>query len=86
MMNKVMLRKALVDVVASISGINGDTVRDEDRLVEDLGLDSMAWIDLFSDVNDRLALGLSIRDVVGAKTVGEAVQKTYDGYVKARAA
>lgn len=60
-------------LIAEVSPTPINDIRPESRLREDLGLDSVASMELLSLMDDRLGLVLEMEDVVGVTTVGAMV-------------
>lgn len=67
------VRKDLVDILTKLAGLESDQVKDEDRLREDLGLDSLQSMELLSRVSDKYELDLDVEDVMDVETVGDVV-------------
>jgi acyl carrier protein len=49
-------------------------VRDEDRLVDDLGLDSLTLTTLAVELEDRFQIFLNDEEAIAVRTVGELVR------------
>lgn len=63
---------------------SGETIREESRLVEDLGLDSLAMVDLVVLVEERFAVKLSTgMDLTKLATVGDVADLLY-GMLRAK--
>ncbi len=60
-------------LIAQVSPAPIADIRAESRLREDLGLDSVASMELLSLMDDRLGLVLEMEDVIGVTTVGAMV-------------
>lgn len=60
-----MLREVTYDVP--------DTLAPESRLREDLGLDSVAQMELISVVDETLGLQVDLEDVIDLRTVGDVL-------------
>jgi acyl carrier protein len=64
---------------------SGETIREESRLVEDLGLDSLAMVDLVVLVEERFAVKLSTgMDLTKLATVGDVADLLH-GMLRAKA-
>ncbi len=67
------------DVLATVSEMLHEVATDhptitlETRLLEDLGLDSVAQMELLSMIDETLGLEVEMEDVVGLETVGQVV-------------
>ena len=72
-MERLEIEARVTGLLASQRGIDPGVVRPESRLEEDLGLDSLAMLDLLLALEE--ACGVSIPDEVAERitTVGEAV-------------
>ena len=72
------IRKDLVEVLAKLAGLEADKIGDEDRLREDLGLDSLQSMELLSRVSDQYELDLEVEDVMDVETVGDVVTQLHE--------
>lgn len=64
----------LSDLIRKVSPVGTKvTITTSTRLREDLALDSVASLELLSLIDDELALGLELEDVIGLDTVGGIV-------------
>jgi len=72
------IRKDLVEVLAKLAGLEADKIGDEDRLREDLGLDSLQSMELLSRVSDQYELDLEVEDVMDVETVGDVVNQLHE--------
>lgn len=65
------LRNDLLQILSRLAGIDPAQVRDEQRLREDLGIDSLQSMELLSRICDRYGVDIEIEDVVDIQTVGD---------------
>ncbi len=66
-------------VLSKYLGIAPDTIFPEQRLVEDLKVDSFASIELVFELEDQVGLEIPDKDFINLKTVGDVVT-----YVRSR--
>jgi acyl carrier protein len=52
------LRTDLLEVLSKLAGLETDKISDDDRLREDLGLDSLQSMELLSRISDQYELDL----------------------------
>jgi acyl carrier protein len=64
------LRAALVEIARRL-GYAGTSLAPEQRLVEDLGLDSVGLLTLAVEVEDRFRICLDAEDEAAIRTVGD---------------
>jgi acyl carrier protein len=72
------VRGDLIEVLSKLAGLEGDKINDNDRLREDLGLDSLQSMELLSRISDQYELDLEVEDVMDVETVGDVVKQLYD--------
>ncbi len=60
-------------VLAKYLGIAADTITPEQRLIEDLKVDSFASIELVFELEDQVGLEIPDKDFINLKTVGDVV-------------
>ena len=77
-MNTSALREAVVDSIAGLTDGAANRIVDTDRLIEDLGLDSMLAVHLVMAIEDRL--GMTLPDgyestLVETRTVGDMIER-----------
>ena len=60
-------------VLAKYLGIAADTIALEQRLIEDLKVDSFASIELVFELEDQVGLEIPDKDFINLKTVGDVV-------------
>ena len=58
-------------VLAKYLGIAADTISLEQRLIEDLKVDSFASIELVFELEDQVGLEIPDKDFINLKTVGD---------------
>jgi acyl carrier protein len=58
--------------IAEIAEVDRSTLRAEDRLREDLGMDSLSSLELLSTLSERLNLDLQIEEAMDIRTVDDA--------------
>jgi len=71
------LRADLLDILSKLAGIETDKISDDDRLREDLGLDSLQSMELLSRISDQYELDLEVEDVMDVETVGDVVKQLF---------
>jgi acyl carrier protein len=67
------LRVRVIDLIAKTSRVDLATIRGEDRLRDDLGMDSLASLELLSIISDELDLDFELDDAMQIETVDGAV-------------
>jgi acyl carrier protein len=77
------LRNDLLKTLSKLAGIEIDQIKAEDRLREDLGLDSLQSMELLSRISDLYELDLEVEDVMDVETVEDVVTQLYE-YIKSR--
>ncbi len=65
-------RAQTIAVVAEILEIDAQKVRGDQRLREDLGMDSLASLELLSTLGERLDVDFELDDAMGISTVDDA--------------
>lgn len=78
-------RNAVVHALSELSKIPAASITDGDRLVDDLGIDSLGSVDLLLLIEDRAGKPLPEGcegSFVGAKTVGELVSRISEAFVQ----
>lgn len=65
-------RDRVVTLVASVVKQDPGTIRGADRLREDLGMDSLASLDLLSRIGDELDVDIELDDAMSLETVDQA--------------
>ena len=61
----------LITLVAEVTGLGRDRIRPGDRLVEDLGLDSFAAMELLVLIEQKYKIKISESDLMKNKTLGD---------------
>ena len=69
------IRTDLLDILAKLAGLEVDQIKNDDRLREDLGLDSLQSMELLSRISDKYELDLEVEDVMDVETVGDVVKQ-----------
>jgi acyl carrier protein len=75
------IRTVTVDLVAAIAETEVRSVRANQRLREDLGLDSLQSLELLSSIGEKLKIDLDVEQAMGIRTVDDAcafVVRQYD--------
>jgi acyl carrier protein len=70
---KEQVRKDLLEILSKLAGLEQDQIKNDDRLREDLGLDSLQSMELLSRISDQYELDLEVEDVMDVETVGDVV-------------
>jgi len=76
------IRKDLVEILSKLAGLDPDTIDNDDRLREDLGLDSLQSMELLSRISDRYELDLDVEDVMDVESVSDVVSRLH-GFMQA---
>jgi acyl carrier protein len=61
-----------VKLIAEIAETEVRTIRDTQRLREDLGLDSLQSLELLSSIGERLRIDLDVEEAMAIRTVSDA--------------
>jgi acyl carrier protein len=69
------IRTDLVEILSKLAGLEVDQIKNDDRLREDLGLDSLQSMELLSRISDKYELDLEVEDVMDVETVGDVVKQ-----------
>ena len=69
------IRIDLLEILAKLADLDTSAVKDEDRLREDLGLDSLQSMELLSRISDLYELDIEVEDVMDVPTVGDVVRE-----------
>lgn len=72
------IRTDLLDILSKLAGLEADQIKNDDRLREDLGLDSLQSMELLSRISDKYELDLEVEDVMDVETVGDVVKHLAD--------
>ena len=65
-------RELALSVLAEIAEVERSSIRGDDRLREDLGMDSLSSLELLSTLGEQLNLDLQIEEAMGIRTVDDA--------------
>jgi acyl carrier protein len=65
-------RRVTVDKLAEIAETDVRSIRDTQRLREDLGLDSLQSLELLSSIGEALRIDLDVEEAMGIRTVSDA--------------
>ncbi len=65
-------RRRTREILAEISERDVESIKESDRLREDLGLDSLQSLELLSVVSEELRINLPMEDAMELRTVGDA--------------
>jgi acyl carrier protein len=75
MSNEVFTFEDLKDILVRRVGLPADSIpNDPDRLLTDLGLDSLALVEIQLDVQQRYGLVVSDDDAAKIETIGQAIE------------
>ena len=69
------IRTDLLQILAKLADLDTSEVKDQDRLREDLGLDSLQSMELLSRISDLYELDIEVEDVMDVQTVGDVVRE-----------
>lgn len=69
------IRTDLLQILAKLADLDTGQVKDQDRLREDLGLDSLQSMELLSRIGDLYELDIEVEDVMDVQTVGDVVRE-----------
>lgn len=69
------IRTDLLQILAKLADLDTSSVKDQDRLREDLGLDSLQSMELLSRISDLYELDIEVEDVMDVQTVGDVVRE-----------
>ena len=72
---KEQIRTDLLDILSKLAGLEVDQIKNDDRLREDLGLDSLQSMELLSRISDKYELDLEVEDVMDVETVGDVIKQ-----------
>lgn len=70
--NATSRRDRVVEVMAEILEIETNAIKLGDRLREDLGMDSLASLELLSTISEELILDLEMEEAMDIRTVSDA--------------
>lgn len=69
------LQQDIIEVLATLIGLDPDEIKSSDRLREDLGLDSLQSMELLSRICEKYHLDVELEDVAEVATVGDVVAR-----------
>lgn len=61
------------EMISELTGVDGGEVASDDRLMEDLGMDSLQSMELLSRLSEEYEIDPDMEDVQGVQTVGDVV-------------
>jgi acyl carrier protein len=70
----VNVEERVVHMIAQLSTVRQSAIRKEDRLREDLGLDSVSSMELISMLAEELDVEVALEEAMAVTTVGGAVE------------
>lgn len=65
----------LINTIANVLDIDPSTVSADSRFVEDLGADSLDFLEIIMSVEDEFGIKVPVDDVKDISTVGEAYEE-----------
>ena len=68
------LDQRIVQVIAELSAVRADEIRPQDRLREDLGMDSVSSMELLSLLAEELGLDIEMEEALGVTTVAATIE------------
>jgi len=69
------LQQDIVEVLSILIGLDPGEIKVQDRLREDLGLDSLQSMELLSRICEKYDLDVEMEDVMEVETVGDVVAR-----------
>jgi acyl carrier protein len=60
-------------IISKELGVEIENVTNDKKLIEDLGVDSFAAVELIFVLEDKTGLEIANRDIMGVKTVGDII-------------
>lgn len=70
----VNVEERVVHMIAQLSTVRQGTIRQQDRLREDLGFDSVSSMELISMLAEELDVEVALEEAMAVTTVGGAVE------------
>lgn len=67
------IEEKIKEIMAKQFGREPEKISSDQRLIEDLGMDSFAAVELIFELEDRLAIKIPDSDVINLKTIGDVV-------------
>ena len=77
-------RARLVAIIGEIAQTDAGKIQGEERLREDLGLDSLGSLELLSSISEELKIHLEVEDAMDLRTVDDACAFVERHYQKQR--
>ncbi|MFA6102216.1 MAG: acyl carrier protein [Victivallaceae bacterium] len=74
MVNGVDMRGMVYRIVSEVNGTIQEKISDEQRLVDDIGMDSIALVELSMELENLFDISIPDDAVAGWKTVGDVVE------------
>ena len=68
------LDQRIVKMISQLVPVKPENIGRQDRLREDLGMDSVASMELLSMLAEELDLDVGVEDVADVRTVGETIE------------
>ena len=65
----------LISVIAEVLDIDASTITEESRFVEDLGADSLDFLEIVMSVEDEFGIKVPVEDVKDISTVKDAYEE-----------
>lgn len=79
-------RERMIQLMAEILEIEPGDIRGEQRLREDLGMDSLGSLELLSSISEELRIDLEMEDAMEIRTVDDACEFVERNWREQRAA
>ncbi len=71
------IRTDIVESLATLTGLEASGIRDQDRLLEDMGLDSLQSMELLTGITDKYNLDLELEEIMEIETVGALITELH---------
>lgn len=68
------LSASIADILSRIAGVDPSLVKDEARLIEDIGLDSLGFYEILIEADESLGIRIPEEDLLTFRTVGDIAQ------------
>lgn len=68
------IKELVKSVISEQLGSDILKIKDDSMLVEDLGMDSFAAVEIVFDLENKAGIKISQEDMLGVKTVGDIVE------------
>ncbi|RME27121.1 MAG: acyl carrier protein [Deltaproteobacteria bacterium] len=69
------LASDVIEILATLTGLDPDEIDQSHNLREDLGLDSLQSMELLSRICDRYSIDVELEEVADLETVGAIIEK-----------